>query len=543
MPSLFKESIVNKLNSCFAAVLLIACQPGLAHEPDATGTPTRERLGKVHFETSCIPAVSGTFNTAIALLHSFWTKEAIEGFNLVLKQDPACSMAYWGIAMASQQNPLTGQDPSPPAAQAARAALGKAAAMAVRTQRERDYLAAIDLIYKDADKINTRTRRIAYEQAMQALAQRYPQDAEATIFHALALNMTADLGDKTFANQLKAAAILEQLSPLQPEHPGISHYLIHSYDYPGIAERGVASANLYAKAAPNNPHALHMPSHIYTRLGSWQASVDTNKRSAMAAKAEFNGQEQAHAMDYMAYAYLQLGQDAQAKRIVIDALAIDTINPAIFIGPYALAAMPARETLERGAWAEAAALTHQPSRFPFTVAITHFARGLGSARMGHVDAAQKELAQLAALRDALNEQKNAYWSGQVDVQRLAVAGWIALAQRAPADALRWMRAAADLEDSMEKHIVTPGPVVPARELLGEMLLEVKQSAEALLAFEASTKREPNRLRGLHGAAQAAALAGSREKARMYYSRLAALTQTSDGTRPELRQAQGYLTQR
>jgi hypothetical protein len=507
------------------------------------GAAAHERLGKVNFPNSCNPAVAGNFNTAIALLHSFWAKEAIEGFNLVLKEDPSCAMAYWGIAMASQQNPLTGQEPSPQASQAALAALSKASAAGAKTPRERDYLAAIELIYKDADKVPFRARRQAYEKAMESMTQRYPEDTEAAIFHALSLNMTADLADKTYANQLKAAAILEKLSPQQPEHPGISHYLIHSYDYPAIAEKGVGSASLYAKAAPDNPHALHMPSHIFTRLGSWQASIDSNKRSAAAAKAEFNGQEQAHAMDYLVYAHLQLGQDGEAKRLVAEGLAIDTINPAIFIGPYALAAMPAREALERRAWKDAAALKVQTSRFPFTVAIGHFARGLGLARTGDVDGAQREIAQLAALRDALNEQKNTYWSRQVEVQRLAVAGWTALAQRQQSEALNAMRASADLEDSMEKHIVTPAPMVPARELLGEMLLEMKQPADALQAFESSAQREPNRLRGLYGAAQAAELAGNREKARAYYAKLAALTEKGDGNRPELRRAKAFLAQR
>jgi hypothetical protein len=378
---------------------------------------------------------------------------------------------------------------------------------------------------------------------MEALAQRYPSDSEATIFYALSLDMTADLADKTYANQLKAAAMLEKMSALQPEHPGIAHYLIHSYDYPAIAERGVGAARRYAQVAPDNPHALHMPSHIFTRLGTWQDSIDTNKRSAAAAMAQLNGQEQAHAMDYLAYAHLQLGQDAQAARIVSEGQAITTINPAIFIGPYALAAMPARAALERQAWADASALAPRPSRFAFTTAITHFARGLGFARTGDARSAQLEAARLAELRDALAEQKNVYWSSQVEVQRLAVAGWIALAQGAQADALRSMRAAADLEDTMEKHIVTPAPVVPARELLGQMLLELKQPADALQAFEASALREPNRFRGLHGAAEAAALSGNRDKARGYYAKLALLADKSDGTRPEVLQAKAYLAQR
>lgn len=523
--------------------IIIAAFAGAAGAP-AQGQPARtppEQLGKVHFPTSCSPAVEKQFDRAMTLLHSFWAKDAIEGFTAVLQQDPGCAIAYWGIAMSVQQNPLTAQEPNSKATQDALTGLDRAKVIGARTQRERDYLAAIDLIYRDAGKIEFRARRLAYEKAMETLAQRYPDDTEAAIFYALSLNMTAQLTDKTYANQLKAAAILEKVLKQQPEHPGVAHYLIHSYDYPPIAERGLPAARLYAQIAPNHPHALHMPSHIFTRRGMWGDSIDTNLRSAAAAKAENNGQEQAHAMDYLVHAYLQLGQDADAKRVVAESASVG-VNPAIFIGHYALAAMPARYVMERRAWTEAIILQPRPTQFLFPDAITHFARGLGYARTGDTASARKEESRLAQLRDGLADQKNTYWSNQVEVQRLAVNGWIALAQGAQDDALKSMRAAADLEDSMEKHIVTPSPVVPARELFGEMLLDVKQPAEALKAFEASAQREPNRFRGVYGAAQAAARAGDRDKAKMYYAKFVALTEKADGARPEVPLAKAYLAQ-
>ena len=526
-----------------AAFFLLLCAAGHAHDADDRPQAGRAQLGKVEFANSCAAAVAGDFNVSVALLHSFWVKDAIEGFNVVLKQDPSCAIAYWGIAMSLQQNPLTGQEPSADATRLALAGLDKARAIGAKTQRERDYLAAIDLIYRDADKTPFRARRLAYEKAMEALAQRYPADTEARIFYALSLDMTADLSDKTYANQLKAAAILEPLSRELPEHPGIAHYLIHSYDYPAIASRGVEAARRYAEVAPGHPHALHMPSHIFTRLGTWQASVDTNRRSAEAAKGEGNGGEQAHAMDYMVHAYLQLGQDGQAKRVVDESRTITTLNPASFVGYYGVAAMPARYALERRAWKDAVALEPRETRWPFTTAMTHFARGLGFARLGDAASAQKEIDVLASERDALRSQSNAYWANQVEVQRLAVAAWTALARGARDDALKSMQASADLEDSMEKHIVTPSPVVPARELLGDMLLELKRPAEALAAYEASAVREPNRLRGIYGAAQAAALGGDRDKARSYYARLAALAAGANPGRPELQQAKAYLAKR
>jgi hypothetical protein len=364
------------------AAILWSSSGALAHEDSASPSARKppEQLGRVHFRTSCAPAIEKRFERAMALLHSFWANDAIKEFNAVLQQDPSCAIAYWGIAVALQQNPLTAQAPSAQATKDALAGLEKARQIGAKTQRERDYLAAIELIYKDADKTDLRSRRLAYEKAMEALVQRYPDDPEAATFYALALQMTVLLTDKTYSNQLKSAAILEGLAKNQPEHPGIVHYLVHAYDYPTIAERGLPAARLYARIAPNHPHALHMPSHIYTRLGMWEDSIEMNRRSAAAAKAEGNGQEQAHAMDYLVHAYLQTGQDAEAKRVVSDSDSIAGINPNVFIGPYGVAAMPARYVLERRAWAEATTLKPRPTKFLFPDAITHFARGLGFAR-------------------------------------------------------------------------------------------------------------------------------------------------------------------
>jgi hypothetical protein len=523
-------------------LLTFACHISSAHDADERNAAASARIGKVHFENSCDPSVAKDFDLSVALLHSFWAREAIEGFNHVLKRDASCAIAYWGIAMALQQNPLTGQEPAPQFRADALAGLEKARTIGAKTQRERDYLAAIELIYKDAGTTDFRARRGAYEKAMAALAGRYPGDDEAKVFYALALDMTADLSDRTYAHQLKAVSILEPLLQKYPEHPGIPHYLIHSYDYPPIAARGVPAARLYAQVAPENPHALHMPSHIFTRLGMWQDSIETNQRSAAAAKAEGNGQEQAHAMDYLVHAYLQLGEDRSAKRVVDEGTPI-AVNPNVFIGHYALAAMPARYVVERRAWDEATQLQVRATKFAFPDAITHFARGLGFAHKADLPAAERETAALAALRDALLEQKNAYWSKQIDVQRLAVQAWAELAAKRPEQALKLMSASADLEDTMEKHIVTPGPVVPARELLGEMLLELGEPAQALTAFELSAKREPNRYRGLYGAARAAALSGDAAKAKLYYERFLALAAKADSARPEVRQAKAYVAQR
>jgi tetratricopeptide (TPR) repeat protein len=424
--------------------------------------------------------------------------------------------------------------------------------MGAKTQRELDYIAAIEVFYKDHDKVDHRTRAVAYEKAMEALAARYPQDREAAIFYALALNITLNPNDKTYANQLKAAAILDPVFKQQPDHPGVAHYLIHSYDFPPIADKGLEAARRYATIAPSAPHAQHMPSHIFTRLGYWQESIETNRASVTAAKDELRqarleaGSYNAlHAMDYIVYAALQLGKDREARAVYDEIRRIEKVDTEHFAAAFAFTAIPARYTLERRQWADAAELALHPrglswQKFPQAESILVFARGLGAARGGNVAGAKSELARLEALRDRMTAAKNTYWAEQSEIQRLAVAGWIARAEKRSDEALKLLRAAADLESRTEKHPVTPGAIQPAREMLGELLVELGQSSQALAEFEASLRTDPNRFHGLAGAAKAAALAGNADKARLYYQQLLVLAKDADSERRELKQAKEYL---
>jgi hypothetical protein len=533
----------------FLAVALTVAFAGAAgtHPASAQG----EKLGKVSFPTSCSAAAQPQFDRAVALLHSFWFGHAIKGFNDVAQADPSCGIAHWGAAVAWLGNPLAG----PPVArglQEGSAAVARAKAAGAKTPREQDYIAAIEAFYKDHDKVDHRTRALAYEKAMEALAARYPQDREAAIFYALALNITLDPADKTYGNQLKAAGILQKAFAEQPDHPGVAHYLIHSYDFPPIAPKGLDAARRYAKIAPSAPHALHMPSHIFTRVGYWQDSIDTNRLSAEAAKDELRqakleaGSYNAlHAMDYIVYAALQLAKDKEAKAVVDEVQKIDKIDAEQFAAAFAFAAIPTRYALERRQWADAAELVFHPQslswdKFPQAQSIVWFGRGLGAARGGKPAEARKSLARLEALRDSLAAAKNTYWANQAEIQRLAVAGWIARAEGKDGEAVTLLRQAADREDATEKHPVTPGSIQPAREMLAELLLDLGQAPQALAEFEASQKLDPNRLHGLAGAARAAERAGDRAKARKYSEQLVGLTRTGDTERPEVAQAKAFL---
>ncbi|HEY7436952.1 MAG TPA: hypothetical protein VIE41_17555 [Methylomirabilota bacterium] len=532
--------------------LLILGLVTLAAEPIRAQGTTAERLGTVRFETSCTPAVQPRFDRAVALLHSFHLDAAVAAFREVVTADPSCGIAHWGVAMAWLGNPLAG----PPSARGLKegsAAVEKAKAAGGGTDREREYIAAIEIFYRDADRVDHRTRALAYEKAMERLAARYPADREAAVFYALALNITLDPNDKTYANQLKAAAILEKVFTEQPSHPGVAHYLIHSYDFPPIAAKGLPAAKRYASIAPSAPHALHMPSHIFTRVGSWQESIETNRASAKAAaetlavggsQTGLRSYEGLHAYDYMMYGYLQLGRDREARALVEEVTATRKLNVDHFAGAFALAAIPARYALERGQWADAAMLTPTPAdltwnRFPQAESIVWFARGLGAARSGAPARAREDLARIEALRDSMTAAKSLYWAHQSEVQRLAVAAWIARAEGRNEEALALMRAGADAEEATEKHPVTPGSIKPTRELLGEMLIELGRPAEALKELEASHRVEPNRFQGLYGAARAAELAGDAAKARTYYGRLVSLGQGADD-RPELKRAKSFL---
>jgi hypothetical protein len=519
----------------FAIVVGLFCSAvALAHERS-------EKLGQVHFPVSCTQEAQTQFDRAMALLHSFWYTEAVKGFTAVTATDPTCAMGYWGIAM-SVWYPLW-QPPSAAMLQKGLGAVQQAKASGAKTEREQQYIAAIEMFYKNTDKADHRTRALAYEHAMEQLSRRYPEDREAAVFYALALNATASPNDKTYAKQLKATEILEKVVEEQPEHPGVAHYLIHSYDYPPLASRGLPAARSYAKIAPSAPHALHMPSHIFTRLGLWQESIDSNRDSAAAAQEHNSAFEQLHAMDSLAYAYLQGAQDLAAKRVLDDRNAMSQADLENFAAAYAFAAIPARYTLERRRWAEAAQIEPHPSKVKYTEAITYFARAVGAARSGDVARGRENVEQLQSRQTALVEAQQSYWAEQVEVQRRVAAGWLAQAEGKSAEALDLMQGAADLEDSTEKHPVTPGPIFPAREQLGELLLEVNEPAQALKAFEGSMQREPNRFNGLYGAARAAALTGNGDKARQYYASLIALCGQADSERPELQQAKASLAQR
>ena len=395
-------------------------------------------------------------------------------------------------------------------------------------------------MYADFDKVDHRTRMLAYTKAMEQLAQRYPDDDEAQIYYALALNTSASPADKTYANQLRGAAILEVIAKRQPQHPGVAHYLIHLYDYPPIAAKGLDAARRYARIAPELAHAQHMPSHIFTRLGDWSESIASNVEAERVASRDHEAQDQLHAMDYLVYAYLQIGQDSKAKAVLDDMGTVTGFTETFIPAPYALAASPARYAVERGDWKAAAELQVRPSPLPNVQAITHFARALGAARSGHLDAARIDIARLEKLRDQLRDGKDAYWAGQVDIQRQIAAAWILFAEGNRDAALNAMSAAADAEDRTEKHPVTPGVTRPARELYGVMLLESGNSGAALAAFEATLNKEPNRLGAFAGAAELAEKSGDKTKARYYYEKIVAMTDGADNGRTDIADARAYL---
>ncbi|HSL19982.1 MAG TPA: hypothetical protein VK886_00505 [Vicinamibacterales bacterium] len=512
--------------------------PAIQHQHE-TGQPP-ERLGRVHFETSCAPAIRAEFDRAVALLHSFWFAAATEAFARVGEKDPGCAMAWWGVAMSRWGNPFGGARPVA-ALNEGRTAAQKAAAMDAKTPRERAYIAAVGELYKNFEATDQRTRIVNYERAMKSLYDANPQDREAAAFYALAMNQTALPSDKTYSQQLKAAAILEGLFTEQPDHPGVAHYLIHAYDHPPLAERALPAARRYAQIAPDAPHALHMPSHTFTRVGHWEDSIATNRASAEAARKAKSAAEVLHALDYQVYAYLQTAQDASARRVLGElqeiAAQVNMAEQYGQVGLFALAAIPARFALERGAWSEAAALQPRPSAFPFVDAMTHYARAIGASRKGDASAAAAETRKLAELHAALVEKKDDYWGQQVEIQQRSAQAWTALAEGRADDALRLQREAVVLEDSTDKSAISPGPLAPARELLGEMLLELKRPAEALAEFESVTKKEPHRFRATYGAARAAALTGDQAKAKQYYEELVSICKKGDTPgRAELKEA-------
>ncbi len=508
----------------------------LAHDDDSKAP---QQLGKVKFANSCSPKVQQKLARAVAMLHSFWWPAGERAFEEVAAEDPGCAIAAWGFASILMYNPFVGAVPPKDLARA-QAAIDKGRQMGAKTQRERDYLEAVAAYYEDFANRTERQRVLARSAAYEALAAKYPKDDEAQIFNALYLIAIQQASDQSYSNSLKAAAILEKQFAKTPNHPGVAHYLIHSYDAPPIAHKGVASARRYSGIAPAAPHALHMPSHIFTRVGAWQDSAATNRRSADVALKGNEGDDALHAMDYIVYAYLQLGRDGEARKNYEEAARVSPSTPR-FVGPYPLAAMPARLALERGAWREAAQLQPLQSKFPFTEAVTYHARAIGAARRGETAAAMADLEQITQRRDALRAAKNDYWATEVEVMRLTAAAWVALADNRGEEALGLAREAADLEDKNEKHPVMPGRVLPARELLGDLLMELKRPGEALKEYEQSQKRERNRFRSIYGAALAAEMSGDAKAARRSYARLVQLAGKGE-PRAELTLARNYLGQ-
>jgi tetratricopeptide (TPR) repeat protein len=513
----------------------------LAHD-DAQAK--KERLGQVLFKTSCSPQAQKEFERALAMLHSFYFPETVKAFAAIPQTDPGCAISYWGLAVSTRPNPLVGPWD---AATLKRGldAVEKGEAIGAKTQRERDWLAAIKEFYRDFDKVDQDTRTRNYEKAMAALSKKYPADVEAKVFHALALNESFD--HKDMAPLLKAIRILEPLDKKYPEHPGITHYLIHSYDFAPIAKKGVPAANKYAQIAPSAPHAQHMPSHIYSMVGMWQQSIASNISSVKvaneyAAKVNLDGVLAGvpHAYDFMQYAYLQLGQDAKAREMLEESAKVKKVVGPVSAGHMARAAVPARYMLERQDWKGAAQLQPLGSPFPAAEGIVHYARAIGAARSGDVAAAQADIEKLKQLREGLLQGKQPYWAEQVEIQVLSAIAWVSNAQGNREEALKYMQGAADLEDSSEKHVSMENRLYPMREQLGDMLREHGKPAEALKEYQMSMKNAPNRLRGYYGAAKAAADSGQAKQASGYYGQLARLTRDADGDRPEIIELKQYL---
>jgi tetratricopeptide (TPR) repeat protein len=534
------------------SMLTLATALLASQAPPHAGHQTSSQVGTVNFAVSCEAEAQQLFNRGVAWLHSFEYEEAERTFLRAAEADPRCAMSHWGVAM-SNYHPLWAP-PTPAELDKGRTAIARASALGGRTARERDYIAALSTFYAAGAPSDHRSRSFAYADAMERLHRRYPRDSEGAVFYALALIATGTMEqDGRYARETRAAAILNRVMARTPDHPGVAHYLIHSFDYPPLARLALPAARRYAGIAPASAHAQHMPSHIFTRLGLWGEAISSNLAAQAAARSYAAAHrmpgawdEQLHAMDYLVYAYLQAGQDDEALAVLQNLNGIERVDPPNFKVAYASTAIPARFALERRQWREAASLSLSPNtlrlvpwpRFRWAEAYVHLARAVGAARTGNVEQARSEVAILQDIRGALTAAPGEYdWGTQVDIQRRIAAAWLAAAEGRREDALQLARSAADLDDSSEKHPVTPGAVLPAREQLGELLLELERPAEALVEFEAALSRAPNRFVAVYGAARAARLSGDPRKARQHYARL---VEGRAGARPELLEARSYL---
>jgi tetratricopeptide (TPR) repeat protein len=558
--------------SSLAAMLVVVSSGCMAHEEAAKGAGAastaeaarpaaapaaaepRPNFGTVHFPVSCSAPAQQQFDLALGALHSYFYPETVKAFQKVLEIDPTCAMAYWGIARSQPPNPLV--LPFPPGTYLrGREAIAKGKALGAPTQRERDWLDAGEAYVIDPDDAPYAVRIQRYAKAMEQLASRYPDDVEAAIFYAHALIESADPHDKSYGNQYKAAHLLEKLARTHPNHPGITHYIIHAYDYSPIAGEGLAAANEYAKIAPSAPHALHMPSHIYSMLGEWKASIASNQATLAVARpyaARTFGPGivlpgEPHSLDFMAYAYLQLGMDREAKEMVDALTRITKLNVPSIAGEAPFAAVPVRYALERGAWAEAAALPPRQSANPYVEAVVLFGRALGAARLGdpaHIAQARADIDRMVEVRARYAAKPDqGYWAEQTEVLIASSSAWLYHALKNDREALRLLREAADMEDASEKHVAMENRLFPAREQLGYLLLELQEPTKALEELQASLKTTPNRLRGFYGAAKAAEQSGQPALARSYFEKLRKLTAEANGNRPEIAEARSALASR
>jgi tetratricopeptide (TPR) repeat protein len=508
----------------------------------ACGSPEKQ-FGSVGFVSSCSPEVKKDFELGVALLHSFEYDESEKIFARIIDQQPACAMAYWGVAMSNYHTLWA--PPTEAELIKGSKAIEIAASIPSKTKREDDYIHAVSTFYSGWKNTDHSTRFARFEKAMEKLYSTYPDDKEASIFYALILTAAADPTDKTFTKQKKAAGILKTLYVNQPDHPGIIHYIIHSYDYPQLAELALPEARKYAAIAPSSAHAQHMPSHIFTRLGLWDEDIKSNLDAAASAKcyAESTGiqghwDEELHAIDYLVYAYLQRGDNKSAMQQWDYLKSIDKVSPVNFKVAYAFAAVPSRYVLENRLWKEATMLELYPAtlgweKYPWQKSIYHFAKALGFANTANPDSARSELRKMSILRDRLIERKDAYMANQVHIQMKSAEAWIAFRTGKKAEALNLMNEAADMEDKTQKHPVTPGEVLPARELLGDMLMEINQPGKALVAYEASLVEHPGRFNGLYGAGHASELSHQYDKRDKYFRQLLKIALHGGSERAEL----------
>jgi tetratricopeptide (TPR) repeat protein len=494
-----------------------------------------ERLGKLSFPTSCDSKVQAEFERGVAMIHSYWFTIARRTFEGVLRDDPTCAMAHWGVAMDILGNMFVAP-PTRDGANAAWAELEKARAVGTLTERERDWIETLSAYYREHEKTPVNIRLAAYRTAMGRMADRYPDDFEVQAIYALTLQAAASPADMTYTDQLKSVAILEKLYQQNPLHPGVTHYIIHGYDFAPLAEKGISAARRYAGIAPAVPHARHMPSHIYSMMGLWEESLASNA-SAIEIQPDYY-----HAADFSVYAYLQLSQDVKARALAEKSVAAADRGdrPIVLANFTAKNAMPARYVLERADWAGAAALPFKPSQYPQADSLIHFTRGLGMARSGDLGGAKAEIEAIKALRTTLEKANQSYWADRSEEQILAISAWITLKEGERDQSLKFMRAAADGEDGSVKNVSMENRLYPFRELLGELLLEMGQPTAAMSEFSAALKATPNRYRALLGIARAANAAGDRQTASEYYGKLVNLAKNADTERPETQEAKTFL---